>query len=87
MISTTAIRATRTPMTAPSAVLLILVVLSFCEVVVGDILSMVTVVEVLVVGSDCAVFNTVSYNACIQSSKMILFHVTAKDSVYLLADT
>ena len=34
VISTTATRATRTPMTAPSAVLLILVVLSSCEVVV-----------------------------------------------------
>ena len=39
MISITATRATRTPMTAPSAVLLILVLLSSCEVVVGDTLS------------------------------------------------
>ena len=36
-------------MTAPSAVLLILVVLSSCEVVVGDTLSVV-VVEVVFVG-------------------------------------
>ena len=48
-ISTTATRATRTPMTAPSAVLLILVVLSSCEVIVGDTLSIVVVVEVVVV--------------------------------------
>ena len=39
VISTTATRATRTPMAAPSAVLLILIVLSSCEVVVGDTLS------------------------------------------------
>ena len=48
VISTTAIRATRTPMTAPSAVLLILVVLSSCEVVVGDTPSIVVMVEVVV---------------------------------------
>ena len=64
-------------MTAPSVVLLILVVLSSCEVVVGDTLSIV-VVEVVVgdtlsivvmvevvVGGDCAsiaAFNIVSYN-------------------------
>ena len=35
-------------MTAPSAVLLILVVLSSCEVAVGDTLSVVVVVEVVV---------------------------------------
>ena len=49
VISTTATRATRTPMTAPSAVLLILVVLSSCEVVIGDTL---TVVVEVVVGVD-----------------------------------
>ena len=44
VISTTATRATGTPMTAPSAVLLILVVLSSCEVVNGDTLSIVKMV-------------------------------------------
>ena len=62
VISTTATRATRTPMTAPSAVLLILVVLSSCEVVVGDTLSVVVIVRVFdkvgtlfvaVAGCDC----------------------------------
>ena len=52
VISTTATRATETPMTAPTAVLLILVVLSPCEVVSGDVtLSIVVVVEVFV-GTD-----------------------------------
>ena len=46
MISTTAARITRTPMTAPSAVLSILVVLSSCEVIDGEILSTVRVVMV-----------------------------------------
>ena len=41
MISTIATRATRTPMTAPSAVLLILVVLSSCE----DMVVMVRVFD------------------------------------------
>ena len=50
VISITATRAPRTPMTAPSTVLLILVVLSSCEVAVGDILSVVVMVKVVVGG-------------------------------------
>ena len=48
VISTTATRATRTPMTAPSAVVLILVVLSSCEVVIGDTLTVVAIGKVIV---------------------------------------
>ena len=48
VISITATRAPRTPMTAPSTVLLMLAVLSSCEVVVGDILSVVVMVKVVV---------------------------------------
>ena len=52
VISTTATRATRIPMTAPTVVLLTLVVLSSSEVVSGDAtLSIVVVVEVFV-GAD-----------------------------------
>ena len=58
VIITTATRATRTPMTAPSAELLILVVLPSCEVVVGDTLSVVVMIKV-VVGVDTLSINLV----------------------------
>ena len=48
VISITTTRAPRTPMTAPSTVLLILTVLSSCEVAVGGILSVVVMVKVVV---------------------------------------